>query len=223
MMNHEGMTPSQPPPPCSLARIIGGQTVHLVCAPGQEGMAQEILTSLERLAAQRPLAEGTRVRFGWSLLTVCAEGEGDRESGLLVCEPDFAGNPFTSVRPRVDITLDVLERQARLINRLGVTPVDVGFEQYVVVRRGALNEEWVRMLRASPTSEDDSGWSIVQAYQARRSEREEDYIAVQVYRLIELRPVLLAALTLPLGYAVSVRGNQINSILDENRQKRLNR
>jgi hypothetical protein len=202
----------------SMTRMIANQPVRVVFSSGQAEMAQEVLKSLERFAAQRPLLAGARMRFGWSLLTLGTDTQG----GLLVCEPNFAGNPLTELRSSIATTLEVLAQQVRLMHRLEVQPAEVSFEQYLVVRLGALAETKVNLLRDEPTSADDSGWSITPDAGADRSEDEEDYEAVQVYQLLTLRPAALAALTLPPGYVVALNGNKISAIFDPQGNERLN-
>jgi hypothetical protein len=51
-----------------------------------------------------------------------------RGDDLLVCEPDFGGDPFTEVREDVTCTLAVLVGQAAVINRLGVEPAEGRFD-----------------------------------------------------------------------------------------------
>src|SRR2546423_167176 len=76
------------------------------------------------------LADGVTVQFGFSLLTLHRQG-----SDLLVCEPGYGGDPFHEVRQDVTCTLAVLTGQAAVVNRLGIKPVEVRFDQAVLAAR----------------------------------------------------------------------------------------
>jgi hypothetical protein len=62
-----------------------------------DAFAPQARSLLEAVASShgqgKGLADGVAVQFGWSVLTL--RGRGDE---LLVCEPDFAGDPFYHLR-----------------------------------------------------------------------------------------------------------------------------
>ncbi len=70
----------------TISRQIGATRLTISCAPTQEKQAESVLATFEQLAAKAPLHAGTRIRFGWSLLTLR-----DADLGTVaVCEPDFS-------------------------------------------------------------------------------------------------------------------------------------
>jgi hypothetical protein len=87
-----------------------------------DAYARQAGSLLEAVASFRGkgkgLADGVTVQFGWSLLTLRQRGK-----ELVVCEPDFDGDPLTAVREDVTCTLAVLVGQAAVVNRLDVEPV----------------------------------------------------------------------------------------------------
>jgi hypothetical protein len=186
---------------------IGGRTVTAACAPGQEPLARDVLTLVERLAAASGIRAGMKIRFGWSLLTLRDEPGG----GLTVCEPDFGGDPLRDFRPRLDTTLVVAAEQAALARRVSVKPVDATFDQVVLVSGGALASTSVRMLRATP-ADADSGWTVVADGTSRDSGEPE---VLRVYRFLELGRALMPAFALPPGMAVVVEQDRIVSVIDD--------
>lgn len=199
------------------SRAIAGTRVRVQCAEHLVPLAGDILVALTGIAAvDRPHA-GLRIRFGWSVLTLEDDGPG----GLVVCEPDFAGDPLRDVVPRVDTTLEVIAGQTALARRVRVTPADVGFEQYVVTARGVPRAETLTLFRSAPRDEEDSGWSIVSSDTGAASENPDDYEAVQVYRFLTLRRAVLSALILPPEYAAVLTGGQITAVLDPSGRDRL--
>src|SRR5687768_11008470 len=88
-------------------RRIGKFNVVAVCAEDLEEQAIGLLTKLDELNEIGPaIQDGTTIMFGWSLLTL--RGSVDE---LLICEPDFDGNPFHDYLPQVEHTLRILIQQ----------------------------------------------------------------------------------------------------------------
>jgi hypothetical protein len=127
--------------------------VHCEDSLGQQ--AKSLLAVLMPLGGQgKGLADGVTVQFGWSVLTLRQDG-----SELVVCEPDFGGNPFTSVREDVSSTLTVLTQQTDVLNCLGLDGVPARFDEKVVLATGRLQEERVYLQRGTPAA-GDSGWYV---------------------------------------------------------------
>jgi hypothetical protein len=201
----------------SVDERIGGRNVTAVCLPLQAPMARDLLAALASIAAHTALHPGSRVRFGWSVLTLEEDGAG----GLTVCEPDFLGDPLRQVRPRVDVTLEVLSQQTAFVRRIGVDPVDAGFDQFVVVARDADATASWQLFRGPPSSDEDSGWSISAAGAPPHDEDEETLEGRRVHTFLRTRPAVLAAVVLPAGFAVLVDGNRITAALDPEGRDRL--
>jgi len=199
----------------TFSRTIGGRSVALACATARRPLAEDVLATLARIARADPLRAGMKVRFGWSILTLREDG-----GGLVVCEPDFAGDPLHELRPQVDTTLDVLARQAALVRRVGATPVDAGFEQFVVVARGALESATLQLFRSPPERDHDSGWTISSPEQPGSAQDADAFDALRVFTLLARRPVVLSALALPPGYAAIIDGDAISAVFDADGRQR---
>lgn len=198
----------------SIERALDGRVVAIEFAPGQAALADDLMFTLQRLTAAEPPWAGMTVRFGWSLLQLREAADGR----LILCEPDYLGNPFAELRPRVDITLRVLAAQSELAHAVGVVPVDVGFEQFIVVSRGALAATAVQLVRADSLDADDSGWSLDSPSGGAAP---DDYEALRAYTLLSRRPAVLPALILPVGFAAIIRGQAISEVRDPEGKRRL--
>jgi hypothetical protein len=172
-------------------------------------MAEQVLDVIARFAEGQPLASGLRIRFGWSMLTLVEDAE-----GLTVCEPDFDGDPLRAVRPTLDTTLAVIADQAAITRQLSVAPVDVSFDQFVVVARGALDAPVVQLYRDPDARHDDTGWSLTE-YGANRGDDTSAYEAMRVYTFLRTRPGVIPVLVLPPRFAAIIDGNQVSRVLDD--------
>ena len=201
----------------SIARDIGGRRLVVACARELQPLAGDVLTTFERIAqSDGGLRPGLRVRFGWSRLVL----QPHDNDALIVCEPDFGGDPLRDVRPRVDTTLSVLADQTRVLRQAGMPAQDSTFEQMVVVGRGALAAPSLNLFRSEPSDDGDSGWSVTAA-DAPESSSPEDFEAVRSYLFLQMRRVILSVLMLPVGTAVVIDGDDVAMVLDDSGADRL--
>jgi hypothetical protein len=169
--------------------------------------------TLLKLAAEadtqgQGLKDGAVIEFGWAPLRLRTDGR-----DLVLCEPDCEGDADKFV-PSVDRTLRVVAQQAALLHAVGVEGIAAKYDQGVVLKTGALQLSRIYMHRRDPVSRDDSGWYIGPADDAVPPD-DADLDALQVYRLIGLRPQLLKAMALPYDYLVVFDEGEVEAILDE--------
>jgi len=88
---------------------------RLICTPAQQTQGEWLASLVETV---QPNA-GATVRVGWSVLRLQSF-----DGKLVLCEPDFDGNPFTDFRPSVSTTLEVLAAEKSLLDRAGCAPVN---------------------------------------------------------------------------------------------------
>src|SRR5438270_5401230 len=95
-------------------RRAGDVELVVRCDDAYARQAESLLDVVARFRGEgKGLADGVTVQFGFSLLTLKRRGD-----QLLVCEPDYGGDPFHAIREDVTCTLAVLLGQAAVINRL---------------------------------------------------------------------------------------------------------
>ena len=195
-------------------RQIGSQIVVAECGDDLADQANALLDTLEQLHTRGPaLRNGTSIEFGWSPLELRA-----RDSELIVCEPDFAGDPFRDSRPKVDDTLRVLRDQVLVGKRIGVEPVAAYFSKKVIIAMDSVYAYRVYLERKSPAFEDDSGWYVgeVSPGQQAGSNEPKDYDQRYIYEFLVLRRELMPLFALPCGYLAIVAGETIQALFDSN-------
>lgn len=196
-------------------RYLHGTRVRVECDATLASAAQEVLSTVERLAGDRPPKAGLRVHFGWSVLTL----KNDPDGGLRAHEPDFAGDAMGATRPTLDTTLSVLARQVTLLRQLSVCSQEVSFDQSVVVARRAHAASAVMLTRWVPLDADDSGWMVDDAL-ADTDADDEQLAVVPVYELLVHWPAALAAVALPSGFRVMLEGGRITRVWEESGHRR---
>lgn len=192
------------------SRNVAGQVLLLECSPILHGVAEDVLDVFASLSEDgRVPRDGFRIRFGWSLFSLRRE-----RRGLRVCEPRFAGDPLTESNSTIDITLSVLAEQLALLRAVGVEAQDVAFDQQIIFAGDALKASSVHALRTEPQSEEDSGWSVAPVPAAGEQVDADNLSVLRVHELVVRRPVLLQAMTLPVGYLVTANGDRLIRVID---------
>jgi hypothetical protein len=192
---------------------ISGKTFTVTCADAMSPQAEWLLGLLRKIETERGfgfLNDGVRLQIGWSILVVKRKG-----GEYLVCEPNYAGDPFHQIQDDLTCTLSVQSEQNTLLKRLGLEGAPLTFQDKVILAKGCLKEKRLYLERKSP-SPGDSGWYIGPADEPKDPVQ---YEAVFVYQFLRLRPALLSALALPVGFLVVFDGNEIEAIMnDQNEQ-----
>jgi hypothetical protein len=161
------------------------------------------------------LADGVTVRFGWSVLTLRQQG-----GQLVVHEPDFGGDPLRGVREDVTCTLRVLVGPAAVLNRLGVEPTEVRFDDRVVVARDCLEDRRVYLQRSEPKP-GDSGWYVGPLDSPAPEPKPENFESLYDYELFRQRPALSRVLGLPPGLPRGLRHGPPRCRAHPRQQRRL--
>lgn len=201
-----------------IIKKISGREVIVSCSEPLSALAQDVLETIETVSATsaKPL-DTVRIRFGWSLLTLVETLNGN----LVVCEPDFDGDPLRQTRPTIDVTLSVLARQVAFLRRVSAPPFEVRFDQFTIVKRGALAAKRLLMTRQTVNEADDSGWYLAEEGDAAATTSPDDLIGVRVFALLQQRAGALPALALPPGFTVLLEQEQIFGVWDADGQARL--
>ncbi|OWK42308.1 hypothetical protein [Fimbriiglobus ruber] len=183
-------------------------TLVAMCDDEVEDLTLEMLQVVAGFEGRgRGLANGVRVQFGWSELTLKhVDGE------IVVHEPDFAEDPEGGLRDDVTCTVTVSAAMAGTVQAVGVVPVDLRFDDALAIAPGCLEEPDLYLLRSAPRGEN-SGWFIGPANAPPGSEEAgAEFEGRYVWELLHERPALLAALALPPGYLVLFSGDEMVSV-----------
>jgi hypothetical protein len=191
-----------------LSQHIGKHDVLLDCDRRFEEAGYSVLRKLAELDRQGPaLDDGSRVQFGWSVLTLCSEG-----AGLRAYEPDYFGDALRALSPTVDTTLEVMTEQVGMLHRESVQGLDARFDHYVLAWQGALDAAEIFLRRRKPERPDDTGWFVGDL--ARLEEGPGQGLeALYVFEVLKRRRDVMKVLALPPGFAIVMCGSEISSIM----------
>jgi hypothetical protein len=167
----------------------------------------DTVASLE--ASGRRLADGETLEIGWTDFRLRKQPDGS----LLVCEPDFASNPLHAVSEDVSRSLTVLTAQIDLLRVVRLVAEPCRFDQTLLVRKGTLEQRQVFAKRQPPAG-SDSGWFLGPTDSPFGKPGPDDIEAMPLHALMNRRPQILLAFTLPVGCMVIWDGPQIAALLD---------
>ena len=195
-----------------LSTRIGERTLAVnagdALAPEAEWLLETIRGVYERGGE---LKDGTTVEVGWTVLTLK-----ERDGALVVCEPDYAHDPFAGLKEDVSLTLLLLGQQNDVLKRVGAEMVPARFDEKVVVAEGVLAARKIYLHRQPKTSDDDSGWYV--GY-FDGPEGDPAYQSLYVFEVLKERRDLGRVLGLPFGYVVVFDGDQIIGIQNDREQE----
>jgi hypothetical protein len=191
-----------------LSMRMGRHQILLDCDRHFEQAGRSVLLKLSELDQRGPaLGDGSKVQFGWSVLTLRLEQE-----NLRIYEPDYFGDALHGLRPTLDTTLEVITEQAEVLRRERVEGLDARFDHYVLAWPGALAAREIFLSRRSDRQPDDTGWFIGDLALLDSGATDKVLEALRVFELLKLRRSVMQVLALPPGYAVVMRGGEIDSM-----------
>lgn len=190
-------------------RPLGEHVLVCQCDAALATQANALLATLKAVHKRGPaLHDGSTIQFGWSRLTL-VEQDGD----LLVCEPDFDGDPHGGTVPTVNRTLRVQARQAQVCERVNAVGPDVRFDHTVVTQQGFSDAPTLYLYRTDPFDEF-SGWFVGLTPDTHLGLESDSLEVVVVHQLLSLRADVLDVLQLPVGYRAVIERSRIISIVD---------
>lgn len=174
--------------------------------------AADIVTNFKN---QPPgIEDGVTIQLGWTLLKfIKIDGE------LILCEPDYYGNPFKDFKPDISTSLWALASQIDFVTGLDCQPYGFRFDEKVILKKGCLSEDKLYAHRQNP-SENDSGWYIGPASNMKNSLPPDasELEAIYAFELLKTKPYILDALVLPINWIVVWDDNQVTHIFNENNE-----
>src|SRR5262245_11184262 len=187
-----------------LTAQIGTKTVIVKCDDETLAQGEWLLDYLRRTFGDKSgeLRDGFKIEFGWTILCLRQE-----DAGMIVCEPNYRGNPFAEWHEDVSCSLRVQGEQLEILELADVKiGAPASFQDKIVLAKGCLSERRIFLFRSKAPSAGDSGWYIGPR---DGGEAEPEYEAIYVFELLKHRPALLQVLALPPEYMVTFDGDQI--------------
>lgn len=155
------------------------------------------------------IADGGTVEIGWTVFHLRQQSD----ASLLVCEPDYSTDPFKAVNEDVSNSLTVLVGQIDMLRAVGLKVEPCRFDQTLIVRKGALEQQHVFARRQKPAAAH-SGWYVGPTDSPFGTPAPRDLESIPLYALLNRRPQILLALALPVGCMVVWNGTDIVALLD---------
>ena len=191
----------------TVARTIGG---HSVSATAHDGLAGAIEALFDRISALGGSLIGAELPLGWGAVYLVDSGD-----GLRVEAPDYRGRPRSVRTPDLTDSLWVAESQAGVLRAIGAASgIDVDFSALLYYRESAMSGAAVGLFRQQLPEGPFSGL-IIDAYPPPdAAPQTDDLLSSRLHALFRLRPALIPALALPVGYRAVVDGSTL-TVLDE--------
>lgn len=188
---------------------ISNKNLIARCDENFSAQADWLLQTVKEIGEKNGgLKDGETIRLSWTIIKVK-----ETETEFILCEPDFAGNPFEHTVESVNMSLLVLAQQNDVLNKLKITGEPVLFSDKVVYDEDCLNKKRIYLERLDNVSEGDSGWYIGDAEDKTDKSKLK---ALYVYQLISVRPELLAVLSLPPEYVAIFDADKIEAVVNAN-------
>jgi hypothetical protein len=179
------------------------------CDENFSAQADWLLQTVKQIGEKNGgLKDGETIRLSWTIIKVR-----ETYTEFILCEPDFAGNPFEHIVENVNISLLVLAQQNDVLNKLSITGEPVLFSDKVIYDDDCLSKKRIYLERLGDVSKGDSGWYIGNAED--KSDKSE-LKALYVYQLLSIRPELLSVLSLPSEYIAIFDADKIEAIVNAN-------
>jgi hypothetical protein len=197
-----------------LSARIGKSELHAECDDKYAAIAKQLLALIKETASDgTPVLDGTTIQFGWTTFTMkLVEGK------LTLHEPDFDHDADSLLRPNISCSLDIYLRQQAVIADFGLSswhPANC-FEE-VLAANGSLSKQRI-IAKHYSDAHGETGWVIFDSESKEHLTLDtfpEQYGKLPVWRLLQIRPSLLAYLALPPGYTVFVSNNKAERVINE--------
>lgn len=196
---------------------VRGVDVVTRCSPAFAPLAESLMARFERSAS---VNDGDV--FAWGPIPVFLRSEG---AGLRVCEPDMRLKDARA-RPNVDLTnaLSVNAFLGQLHEHLGVEASEFTLMNLLLTFGGALDMPKVHLFRKFPPHDlpngsRESGWYLGPNPNELATLRpdgatREDYKLEMIFELYHRRPLIVAALGLPMQFIALIEGNRVTHVVD---------
>lgn len=172
--------------------------------------AQEMLDTCAGFVNQPPgLVEGVRIQWAWSTLEVREHG-----NTLVLCEPDFATDPWERRNWDVSFTLQTVLMQNMMHTVIQVEPMPCQMQDLLAFVPDALSQPIVDMIRVQPGENGFSGWLIgPEGYFDQGPPPADAFEPMRTGDLTRMRHPLIKALSVPPGHRVRFEDHAVISVL----------
>lgn len=154
--------------------------------------------------------DGFTLQIGWAPLWLR-----DEDGGFTIVTRDFRNDPRTASTEDLTLTIQVMLSLLHTARIAGVDPEDVAWNERVFCINGWDEADLIQLVRTDDRAEDSSGWFVDTSPPASSDEPEADEMtAIPVWRMLQLRPAVARAFSLPSTTVTLVKGDRITAIFD---------
>ncbi|MCB9674707.1 MAG: tetratricopeptide repeat protein [Alphaproteobacteria bacterium] len=183
-----------------------------------DDVARDMVEWIASRASHPPgLADGVKIGFGWSMLTVR-----ERAGDVVICEPDFAFDPWARIVWDVGFTLQTAVMQGTMSEFTETAPEPCSMTDTVAVAPEVFREPVAILHRVSGRDEGFSGWLIGTEAQFAGPglPAPEHFRPMRTGDLVLYRHPLIKVLQLPPGFRVRFEGHAVTSVVDPDGNER---
>ncbi|WP_105566198.1 hypothetical protein [Microbacterium halophytorum] len=185
-----------------------GKEIRATALAEVVAQAEGLISQFEEFADE--WRDGFTLQIGWAPLWLREE-----DGGFTVLTRDFRNDPRTASTDDLTLAIWMMVSLMHTTQTAGVEPEDVAWDDRVICIDGWDTADLIQLTREAEHRVGDSGWLVDTSPPASRGEpAADDLTAIPVWRMLQLRPAVARALSLPSTTVTLVKGDQITAIFD---------
>jgi len=192
------------------SKTIGNKRLSLKCINSLSKQAEFLLNLIEAEYKQiNVLQDNYKIQVGWSIYIISEQNE-----EFVILSPDHNQNPFKDITSDLTISLMIQAQQNEMLRKANIQGEPISFQDTMVILKEALKSDLLYLERKEICKKGDSGWYLGLLDDKSESRSSEDYQAIYIFQLLQLKPELLQLLTLPVGCIAIINGDTIVEVVD---------
>jgi len=185
-----------------------GTQIRATALPDIEPQVRGLISQFEEFSDE--WRDGFTLQIGWAPLWLRED-----DDGFTILTRDFLGDPRTASSEDLTLAIQVMISLLQTAEAAGITPEDVRWDDRVICIDGWDEADQIQLTRETERRAGDSGWLVDASPPASRDEPSADELtAIPVWRMLQLRPAVARAFSLPSTTATLVKGDHITAIFD---------
>lgn len=185
-----------------------GTQIRATALPDVEPQVRGLISQFEEFSDE--WRDGFTLQIGWAQLWLRED-----DDGFTILTRDVQNDPRTASSEDLTLAIQVMISLLRTAEAAGVTPEDIRWDDRVICIDGWDEADQIQLTRETERRAGDSGWLVDASPPASRDEPSADELtAIPVWRMLQLRPAVARAFSLPSTTATLVKGDHIVAIFD---------
>ena len=185
-----------------------GTPIRATALPDVEPQVRGLINQFEEFADE--WRDGFTLQIGWAPLWLRED-----DDGFTILTRDFPGDPRTASTEDLTPAIWMMVSLMHTAQTAGVDPEDVSWDERVFCINGWDKAEMLQLVRTDDRDVNSSGWFVDTSPPASTDEPEADeMVAIPVWRMLQLRPAVARAFSLPSTTVTLVKGDHIVAIFD---------